>query len=292
MKTNLARSTDDSNSLLRAPVNCRFALGLATEKDREVIYRIRHEVYARELRQHTLNAAGRLSDPLDDSNIYLVATIGHEVAGFISATAPACPVWSIDKYFKREQLPLVFDDKLYEIRLLTVLRPHRGRELAMLLMYAAFRWVESHGGQRIVAIGRREVLELYQRVGLQTLGLSIQSGAVTYDLLHATTERLRDHLQAFRGLLARIEEKTDWQLNVPFRKPAACFHGGAFFAAIGERFDHLERIQGIINADVLDAWFPPAPGVVAALQEQLPWLLRTSPPTGCDGMIQSIALAR
>src|SRR5262249_38231390 len=48
----------------------------------------------------------------------------------------------------------------------------------------------------------------------------------------------------------------------------------------------------IINADVLDAWFPPSPRVIKALQEALPWLLRTSPPTGCEGMVRAIARAR
>jgi hypothetical protein len=60
-------------------------------------------------------------------------------------------------------LPFPVDDGLYEIRLLTVLRAHRGSELALLLMYAAFRWVESHGGRHLVAIGRREILDLYMK---------------------------------------------------------------------------------------------------------------------------------
>ncbi len=73
---------------------------------------------------------------------------------------------------------------------------------------------------------------------------------------------------------------------------AGCFHGGAFFQAIGERFDSLEHRQRIINADVLDAWFPPSPRVIAALTEHLPWLLQTSPPTNCSGLIDVIAEAR
>lgn len=73
---------------------------------------------------------------------------------------------------------------------------------------------------------------------------------------------------------------------------AGCFHGGAFFQAIGERFDALDRRQHIINADVLDAWFPPSPCVIAALTEHLPWLLQTSPPTNCGGLIDEIAEAR
>jgi histidinol-phosphate/aromatic aminotransferase/cobyric acid decarboxylase-like protein len=71
-----------------------------------------------------------------------------------------------------------------------------------------------------------------------------------------------------------------------------CFHGGAFFQAIGERFDALDRRERIINADVLDAWFPPSPRVIAALNEHLPWLLRTSPPTNSAGLIDVIAEAR
>jgi histidinol-phosphate/aromatic aminotransferase/cobyric acid decarboxylase-like protein len=71
-----------------------------------------------------------------------------------------------------------------------------------------------------------------------------------------------------------------------------CFHGGAFFQTVGERFDALERSRTIINADVLDAWFPPAPAVLEALTEHLPWLLRTSPPTHCSGLIETIAEVR
>lgn len=73
---------------------------------------------------------------------------------------------------------------------------------------------------------------------------------------------------------------------------STCYHGGAFFNAIGPEFDHLERRHKIIAADVLDAWFPPSPKVIAALTEDLPWLLRTSPPTHCEGMTRVIAQVR
>jgi histidinol-phosphate/aromatic aminotransferase/cobyric acid decarboxylase-like protein len=99
-------------------------------------------------------------------------------------------------------------------------------------------------------------------------------------------------VQRFSELFAKLEKQTHWHLDFPYHKPAACFHGGAFFHAIGEKFDSLERRHHITNADVLDAWFPPSPRVTAALQEHLPWLLRTSPPTGCDGLIEAIAEAR
>ena len=272
--------------------SCRFTLAIATETDRETIYRLRHTVYARELGQHAENPQGRLRDTLDDWNIYLVAKVNGEIAGFISITPPGQPGYSMDKYVARAALPFAFDDRLFEIRLLTVREEHRGGELAVLLMYAAFRWVEAHGGTHIMAIGRREVVELYLKGGLEPVGLTVQSGAVTYDALHATTTVMRERLKGFSGVLERLESKTDWQLNFPFNQPAACFHGGAFFSAIGEDFQSLERHREIINADVLDAWFPPAPAALAALHEHLPWLLRTSPPTGCAGLIATIAHAR
>src|SRR5215471_1988617 len=270
----------------------RFSVVLASDLEREEIYRIRHEVYARELGQHPANAATRLRDPLDEGNLYLVAKVAGQMAGFISITPPQHGRYSVDKYFPRESLPFGVDAGLYEVRLLTVLPSHRGSELAVLLTYAAFRWVESHGGSHLVAIGRREILDFYQRIGLKPAGKFTRCGRVTYDLLHATVEEVRAGLRQFSGLLARVEAKTDWRLNFTFQKPAACFHGGAFFKAIGEGFESLERKDTIINADVLDAWFPPSPRVTTALNAHLEWLLRTSPPTGCEGLISHIAAAR
>lgn len=265
---------------------------IATAQDREMISRLRHDVYARELRQHRPNADGKLSDALDAFNIFIVASIGDEIAGFISVTPPNSAGYSVDKYLHRDEFPELRGGKLFEVRLLTVVNPHRGRELAFLLMYAAFRWVESRGGERLVAIGRREVVEMYLRVGLQPLDCEIKSGAVIYDLLSATTKDLRARVKEYGALLKRLERGANWQLGIPFYKPAACFHGGAFFDAIGTDFDHLERRQTIINADVLDAWFAPSPKVIAALEEDLPWLLRTSPPTNCAGFIRAVAFAR
>lgn len=270
----------------------RISISLASDLEREEVYRVRHEVYACELGQHPVNAAKRLCDPLDAGNVYVVAKIGGHMAGFVSLTPPGQDQYSIDKYFSRDCLPFTVDEGLYEVRLLTVLPAHRGSEVAALLMYAAFRWVESHGGQHVVAIGRREILDLYVKSGLKPAGQSARCGRVTYDLLHATVLEMRARLQQFSGLLTRLETKSHWHLSFAFQKPAACFHGGAFFKAVGEGFETLERRETIINADVLDAWFPPSPRAIDALKVDLGWLLRTSPPTGCEGLVEQIAQAR
>src|SRR5690606_4196264 len=53
--------------------------------------------------------------------------------------------------------------------------------------------------------------------------------------------------------------------------------------------DDLSRVANCINADVLDAWFDPSPKVVAKLQEHLPWIIKTSPPTHCEGLLEALA---
>jgi histidinol-phosphate/aromatic aminotransferase/cobyric acid decarboxylase-like protein len=306
------RHLKQTKRLANTATNHSFVVSVATAVEREMIYGLRHDIYAQELGQYPANPQGRLSDPLDERNIYLVARLENQLAGFISLTPPpteqrkpAVASWpgllknpllaqhySVDKYVSRDVFPFVFDEHLFEIRLLTVVKPHRGRELATLLMYAAFRWVEAHAGTRIIAIGRHEVVEMYLRSGLEQLGISVQSGAVTYDLLQVTTSALREHMRNFGGLLDRLESKTKWDLNFPFRKPASCFHGGAFFDDIGVDFHDLARQKKVINADVLDAWFPPSPKVISTLEEYLPWLLRTSPPTECTGLVETIARTR
>jgi hypothetical protein len=47
------------------------------------------------------------------------------------------------------------------------------------------------------------------------------------------------------------------EVAMTFFKPVDCYHG--FFEAIGNEFDDLNGRKDIINADVLDTWFDPAP---------------------------------
>ena len=88
---------------------------------------------------------------------------------------------------------------------------------------------------------------------------------------------------------------SSWPYITPRVEPVTspiCLPRRAFFDRIGVDLRTLNRRHGIINADVLDAWFPPAPGVIATLEENLEWILRTSPPTQCEGLIDAIAKAR
>jgi len=267
-----------------------MSISVADERDREEIYAIRYEVYSRELKQHREDRTGRLTDALDAVNTYLVARKNGEIAGFVSITPLTDAGFSIDKYFSRTDVPLEFDQSLYEVRLLTVQRGWRASRLAALLMYGAWRYIASRGGRNIVSIGRHELLDMYKRVGFKTLGKRAVAGDVTYELM---TRTVREESERTRLIADDLEKRVEWNLpSVSFRSGDACYHGGAFFDAIGDELEDLSRRHHVINADVLDAWFDPSPEVIKAVAEHLPWSLKTSPPTGCEGMRRALARAR
>lgn len=267
-------------------------LALANSVDRTEIYRARHNVYATELGQYESRPDGILQDAPGIDGVYIAASINGKIVGFVGITPPISPKFSVDRYLPRNEIPIMFNEYLYEIRALTVLRNFRGSLIAGALMYAALRWVESNGGTRILAIGRREVLDMYLRVGLKRVGPSFQSGTVTYELITATVDEVREALKRFDLRLPRMKNLLNWRLDVAFYRPAECYHGGAFFDAIGDQFDDLDRKKDVIAADVLDAWFPPAPIVQDILKKHCEWVIGTSPPTHAEGMIKTIARTR
>src|SRR5260370_3136727 len=112
------------------PEPSRVVLSVAEPADRESIYRMRHEVYAKELGQHAPNSAESLRDLLDDGNIYLVAKVAGCIAGFVSITPPSERGYSIDKYFDRAALQFARHGGLFEVRFLTAMRAYRRSELA------------------------------------------------------------------------------------------------------------------------------------------------------------------
>lgn len=265
---------------------------LATSADRERIYAIRHEVYARELGQHRVNAEGRLEDELDARNAYALVATARDVVAFISVTPPGGR-YSIDKYFARESLPFPVDDGLFEMRILTVVREARGSAAAVLLLYAALRHIEEHGGRHIALIGRADLVDYYEKFAVERTGRVVRSGAVDYELMHGPIDRVaRNARSRIRPSLERALRSISWELPYPPALDAPCEHGGASFAAIGVRLDDPGKRHRVVPADVLDAWFTPAPRVIEALREDLPWLAQASPPTHAEGLIATIADAR
>jgi histidinol-phosphate/aromatic aminotransferase/cobyric acid decarboxylase-like protein/N-acyl-L-homoserine lactone synthetase len=258
-----------------------FKIVEAGPEERQHIYRMRHDIFAIELGQHSVNNEGKLTDALDEHNIYLVLYSGTTVAGFVSITPPASPRFSIDKYFDRESLPFDLDESTFEVRLLSVLPGFRNSSAAIKLMHGSLKYVQAHGGRRIVAIGRQEILRLYERCGLTSCNLSARSGAVNYQLMIGETSVMATRATELHNVIGRER---------PLEQH--CYHGGAFYEAVGDRFDDLSRRNEVINSDTLDAWFSPSPNAIKALRDNLAWIMRTSPPTHANGLEAVIAESR
>ena len=81
-------------------------------RERENVYYLRHEVYAKELKQYEAKPDGILSDYPGIRSVYITAFIGDELVGFIGITPPTSPRYSIDKYLPRNEIRISFDSYL------------------------------------------------------------------------------------------------------------------------------------------------------------------------------------
>jgi histidinol-phosphate/aromatic aminotransferase/cobyric acid decarboxylase-like protein len=270
----------------------KIEIKLPTNINRTEINHIRHDIYAKELGQFPASPNESLHDRPGVDSTYIAAFESGILIGFVAITPPSSPSYSIDHYVSRKDLSVPFDKHLFEIRALTVIDSSRGTMVAPALMYAAFRWVQEQGGQHLIAIGHRKVKDMYERLGMRLVGKPFHCGNLQYELLEASVSIIEAELTRFDTRINRLETQIDWQLDIPFRPATECYHGGAFFEAIGNTFDNLDRRNEIINADVLDAWFPPCPEAQQALHEHLGWIMRTSPPNHAEGLVQAIATAR
>jgi histidinol-phosphate/aromatic aminotransferase/cobyric acid decarboxylase-like protein len=266
-----------------------LTIRLAKPEDRETIYRIRHDIYAEEIGQHPVNPEKRLADQLDQWNQYVVVCRGDRIVGFLSITPPGSPSYSIDKYLDRESYPQLANHDFCEVRLLSVLESERTSLAASLLLYGTFRLLESMSTRRVVAIGRQEVFGMYQSIGFSSLDLSIKSGNVTFLLMELLFSETKEVIQKYDRIIKRLKHEVHWKLDLPIDSSQSCYHGGDSIRGIGSSFENLNQQTQIINADVLDAWFPPCPNAIEQINRHLPWLAKTSPPTNAIELSETIA---
>lgn len=252
---------------VQKPVPC---VELVTDEAVRVeIYKARHQVYALELGQYPANSEGQLKDDTDAYNHYIVGTVHGTVAGFIAITPPGHR-----KAMEKHQLSA--DPSAYELRLLTVLKRYRGQGLSNVLMYAAIRFVEASGGDLVDVCARKEVVPLYQAVGLSaTSSTTYGVGAVQYVHMRAPLARIR-------AAIGLRRPRCTWKLPMGMEPYQPCVHGGA-------GLDTLSVDPSAVNSDVLDAWFPPPPGVLESVTLED---LRTTPPARASDLVDALSSAR
>jgi histidinol-phosphate/aromatic aminotransferase/cobyric acid decarboxylase-like protein len=92
--------------------------------------------------------------------------------------------------------------------------------------------------------------------------------------------------------LNSFDDRSGDRLEGDLLMSRGALHGGLSFQTIGVDLSTPERERDVVTADVLDSWFDPSPRVLERLRNNLPFLLRNSPPLYAEGMVQEIARAR
>lgn len=244
--------------------------------DREEIYKARYKVYAEELGQYPLNADRKLDDPTDAYNVYIEVRVKGDLAGFVAITPPGHT-----KAMEKHTPVIRTHPHAHEIRLLTVLKNYRRKGIALALMYGALRFVEACAGHRnalIEVCARDTLVPLYKKLGLHTAD-SFGIGKIQYVHMHGTCFDVRLAIGTRRP-------RVQWNLPMDRESFVPCVHGG-----IG--MERLNIGSNTVHADVLDAWFPPAPRVREALRYAIDHKgIYTTPPASCLTLIDAIAASR
>lgn len=164
---------------------------IANNQDEDAIAALIHDTYALELGQYAANEQGRITDRRHDTNVYIVAYLGAELAGMLSITLP-----STDTFSTLKRLPLIPEGvqrnlhRTAEIRLLAVKPEYRGQGIFDQLMRAAIILCYSRGIDRVLISAIANRVSLYEFMGFQRLGEPVQEGTAVYLPMLITRESL------------------------------------------------------------------------------------------------------
>jgi len=189
-----------------------YYASLATVEDREQIYRLRYEIYAKELGQYPEKAERKIQNQYDEVNEYFVIKDSEqEIIAFISVTPPNKYGLSSVNHLKKINVTYDIDPNAYEMRLLTVVKS-RGLFFSFALVYLVISWIKYQGGNTIVGIGRTEVVNFYKKCGAYPVeNYVLYLGKVEYRFLEAdivkTVNPKKDY---FMKLIKRFDSNLDW----------------------------------------------------------------------------------
>lgn len=158
------------------------------------MWRLNHDVFARELGQHAARADGRLVDKFHGKNIYRVAWDGERVLGMVCAhmTPPFSVVGHFGETAAREIVPGV----TAEIRLLALRPECRGNAAVPVRLFdSLFAELERRGAKKFVISGIAARRGLYESLGFRVVGPSVRDGASEFFPMAGTPDAIRARLR-------------------------------------------------------------------------------------------------
>ena len=238
------------------------------------ISKLRYAVYSLELNQYENN----INESLEDPGKYFITCVDDgKLVGYVSLNDSRnirMKKFTPQEIFESEILQNLSGDlsSTFEVRALTVEKAYRGKKLSEGLMINALRSIHNMGGTDIIAMGHKDVLQLYEKIGMSISKNSFLVGSAEYFPMH----------MCVKNTVKRYSDLIGLENDV-------CYHGGASWDESGFDFNHRDSI---IVADVLDSPFPPCPEVLEIITNQLERCCQESPPTHSEELKETISKVR
>lgn len=191
-------------------------IAYATAEDRRTI----EQIDSRYFRLQSPGEGAARADPEWSSEEYIVASVSGEVVGYVGISGPGSE-YPIESHFRRDQLPMAFDEGLFEVRVVVVGTEGPIEHPALALAYAALRSVENRDGTHLVIIARTDLIPFFRKLGLVALEHRLHAGVVEFEVMHASVRVLRQRSRALGPQLELLRATTDWRLPFPFEPATA-----------------------------------------------------------------------
>ncbi len=157
-----------------------------TSEELEQVFRLNHDVFAGELRQHHPSDEGRLVDKFHEKNLYLIALEDERVIGML--TTHDEPPFSVADRLADPRVLEPFG-RIVEVRLLAIEPEHRNRQVLTGLFTLLYENVHTYDS--IAISGYVEQSPMYYKLGFQALGPAVTSGKAQYIPMAAKIVELR-----------------------------------------------------------------------------------------------------
>lgn len=183
----------------------KIEVSIAESSDMEYIWKLNHEIYCEELKQHATSGSRRRVDSKHKDGVFFVARVDQKIVGMISLT----PKGHQFSTLKRVPPGLIIDcdvREMAEIRLLAIMANYRGRGVYDHLIFAVMKYCSTHRIDSVVisAIGKQE--RLYSMMGFINICKPVSEGSCSIQPMILTRD-LFENSSYRRKRLVRIGEK-------------------------------------------------------------------------------------
>lgn len=215
-----------------------------TQNEFDEIAKLNHETFVEEIPQHEPDPSGARIDPFHKQNTYLIVLADTAIVGMI-ALRDERP-FSLDKKIGRVEDFLPHFEKMCEIRLLAVRKPHRNGRVFFLLARALSDYCYEQGYDAAVISGTTRQLKLYGQIGFQAFTQPVGQGDAVFVPMVTTRKQyaksVAARLQTERKLFHPGPVQLSDELAAPFKEQPVSHRSSTFQALYEEVKDLLRKL--------------------------------------------------